>query len=349
MEQSSHRLKVALVDLDGQTVPDWVRASLDPEGIELVVHDCATGAELAAHAGDADVVWLFGGSRVLLGGNLAAVPRCRAILRTGSGTDNVPVEEATRRRILVANTPAAVSDGASDHLIALLFAVTRRVADLDRAVRLGRWGAAPPRPLNAVRGRTLGVVGFGHIAREVVRKLGGFEMRVLAHDPYVTAETMAAHGATAAGLRDLLAESDYVTLHCPLTAETRHLIGERELRLMKPTAVLLNTSRGSVIDEAALVRALREGWLAAAGLDVLESEPPTPDHPLLGLHNVVLTPHVAGHSADGVEARWRLSVETVLALARRQVPRSCVNGGPQSILPLADAPVLASGPAPGSA
>jgi D-3-phosphoglycerate dehydrogenase / 2-oxoglutarate reductase len=331
---------VALVDLDGQTVPDWVQASLDQEGVELVVHDCKTGAELSAHAGDADVVWLFGGSRVLLGGNLAAVPRCRAILRTGSGTDNVPVEEATRRQILVANTPAAVSDGVADHLIALLFAVTRRVAELDRAVRLGQWGQTPVRPVNGVQGRTLGVVGFGHIAREVVRKLSGFQMRVLAHDPYVGAETMAVHGVTAVGLRDLLAESDFVSIHCPLTAETRHLIGERELRLMKPTAVLLNTSRGPVIDEPALVRALREGWIAAAGLDVLEDEPPAPDNPLLKLDNVVLTPHVAGYSVNGVEVRWRLSVETVLTLARCQAPRSLVNEELRSSLPLRGVSVL---------
>src|SRR5437867_2000306 len=123
MEQVSVRVRVALVDLDGHTLPDWVRPRLEQEAIELVAQDCTTTADLALHAGDADIVWLFGGSRILLGGNLSAVPRCRAILRTGSGTDNVPVEEATRRRIVVANTPAAMSDGASDHLIALLFAV----------------------------------------------------------------------------------------------------------------------------------------------------------------------------------------------------------------------------------
>src|SRR5262245_34584924 len=123
MTQTQPRPKVALVDLDGQTVPDWVRESLDREGIDLVIHDCRTRAELVEHAGDADVVWLFGGSRVLQEGNLAAAARCRAILRTGSGTDNVPIAEATVRNIVVANTPAAMSDGVSDHLIALLFAV----------------------------------------------------------------------------------------------------------------------------------------------------------------------------------------------------------------------------------
>src|SRR5207248_11642433 len=142
--------KVALVDLDGQPVPDWLPQSLAREGIEFVSYDCKSRADLTAHAADADVVWLFGGSRVLNGGNLAALPRCRAILRSGSGTDNVPVDEATRRRIVVANTPAAMSDGVSDHLIALLFAVVRRVAVLDRAVRTGRWGQAAARPLNPV-------------------------------------------------------------------------------------------------------------------------------------------------------------------------------------------------------
>ncbi len=315
MAHDGNRVRAALVDLDGQTVPEWVRQRLEREGIELVIHDCTTRAELAIHAEDADVVWLFGGSRVLQGGNLGAVPRCRAILRTGSGLDNVPLEEAARRGIVVANTPAALSDGVSDHLIALLFAVMRRVAELDRAVRLGRWGQVPARPLNGVRGRTLGLIGFGHVAREIVRKLSGFEMKVLAHDPYVAPETMAAHGVRAAHLEELLAEADYLSLHCPLTAETRHLLGEQELRRMKPTAVLLNTARGAVIDERALVRALREAWIAAAGLDVLEHEPPAPDDPLLGLPNVVLTPHAAGQSADGMEARWRLSVETLLTLA----------------------------------
>jgi D-3-phosphoglycerate dehydrogenase len=325
MSQHTKPFKVALVDLDGQTLPAWVRESLEREGIELVVQDCATRAELATHARDAEIVWLFGGSRVLLGGNLAAVPRCRAILRTGSGTDNVPVDEATQRKILVANTPAAMSDGASDHAIALLFAVTRRVAELDRAVRLGRWGKVSTQPLNSIRGQTLGVVGFGHIAREVVRKLSGFEMNVLVHDPFVDAETIAAQGATAAGLSELLTHADYVSLHCPLTPETRHLIGEHELRQMKPTAILINTSRGPVIDETALLRALRERWIAGAGLDVLEDEPPVPENPLLELDNVVLTPHVAGYSVNGLEARWRLSVETVLDLAQGRPPRSCVN------------------------
>ena len=325
MNDTTERLKVALVDLDGQTVPDWVCQSLDREGIDLTIAPCETRADLAAKAGDADVVWLFGGSRILMNGNLAAVPRCWAIVRTGSGTDNVPVDEATRRRIVVANTPAAFSDAVSDHVIALLFAAMRRIAELDRSLRLGRWDQGSAIPLNSVQGQTLALVGFGHIARAVARKLSGFTMNVLVYDPLVTAETIAAHGASAVSLETALSEADYVSLHCPLTPTTRHLIGETQLRSMKPTAILVNTSRGPVVDERCLVRALAEGWIAAAALDVFEEEPLGMNHPLLGLDNVVLTPHAAGHSAHGVELRWRVSLEVITDLAHHRWPSSCVN------------------------
>jgi D-3-phosphoglycerate dehydrogenase len=318
-------VKVALVDLDGKPVPDWVPRQLRDAGVELAVYDCQSADDLKQHAAGAEIVWLLGGSRILQAGNLAAVPACWAIVRTGSGTDNVPVDEATSRGIVVANTPAAFSDPVSDHVIGLLFAVARRIAALDRGVRAGGWDQADFRPAASVQGRTLGLVGFGHIAREVARKLSGFDLRVLVHDPHVDPERLAESGAERTDLSRLLREADFVSLHCPLTSETTHLIGENELRLMKPSAVLLNTSRGAVVDESALVRALEAGQIAGAGLDVLETEPPTGDSRLLQLNNVVLTPHVAGAAAEGVETRWRLSVETVIDLAQGRWPASCVN------------------------
>src|SRR3954468_14575039 len=157
-------VKVALVDLDGQTVPEWVPQSLEREGIDLLIRQCNSRAELAEHAKDADIVWMFGGSRVLQGGALAEVPRCWAIVRTGSGTDNVPVEEATARGIVVANTPSALSDGVSDHVIALVMALVRRLPKADRDVRAGVFDQTLVHPLNSFGGRTFGLVGFGHIA-----------------------------------------------------------------------------------------------------------------------------------------------------------------------------------------
>jgi phosphoglycerate dehydrogenase-like enzyme len=169
------------------------------------------------------------------------------------------------------------------------------------------------------------LVGFGRIARAVARKLSGFELTVLVYDPLVSAEMAAEHGGRVVALDELLARADVVSVHCPLTSQTRHLIDERALRRMKPTAVLLNTARGPVIDEGALARALTEGRIVAAGLDVLEQEPPDPSNLLLRLDNVVLTPHVAAYSDEYLENCWRLSVETVIALATGRWPPSSVN------------------------
>lgn len=318
------RFKVVLVDLDGTTVPGWVGEALAKEGIAFVARECKTSEELARHAGDADVVWNFG-SHVVTAESLAALPQCGGIIRTGSGTDNVPVEEATRRGIVVANTPEAHSDAVSDHAIGLLFAVMRQIAVQDRAVRSGEWNATRGRPGWHLHGQTLGLVGFGHAARLVAKKMRGFELTLLVHDPYVSADVMAREGVRAANLDTLLSGSDFVFLHCPLTKETYHLLGERELRQMKPSAILINTARGAVIDEPALVRALTESWIAAAGLDVLEQEPPSADHPLFKLDNAVITPHIAGYSDEHQEIAWRLSVEAAIALAQGRWPRSCVN------------------------
>ncbi len=325
------RFKVALVALDEQLShdeampPDWIAESLAKEGIDFVLRECTTQEELAQHAGDADVVWVFGGRPVVTAESLKVIPRCGAIIRTGSGTDNIPVDEATQLGIVVANTPEGVSDEVSDHALGLLLAVVRQIAVQDRAVRSGKWDFTLGRPRWHIRGQTLGLIGFGHIARTVVRKVSGFDMTILAYDPYVNAETMAKEGVRPMGLDDVLSQSDFVSVHCPLVKDTYHLIGERELGLMKSTSILINTSRGSVIDEPALVSALTEGSIAAAGLDVFEQEPPDPDNPLFKLDNVVVTPHIAGWSDQHMEAFWRLSYETVIALASGHWPRSCVN------------------------
>jgi D-3-phosphoglycerate dehydrogenase len=253
------------------------------------------------------------------------LPGCGAIVRTGSGTDNVPVEAATQRGIVVANTPDALTEAVSDHAIGLLFAVLRRITLQDRLVRGGVWDRRRAWPHWSPRGRTLGLVGFGRIARAIARKLSGFEMKVLAYDPLVSSESAAAEGASVVGLDEVLSRADVISLHCPLTAQTRHLIDEGALRQMKPSAVLLNTARGPVVDEGALAAALAEGRIAGAGLDVLEQEPPDPANPLLRLDNVVVTPHMAAYSDEYLENCWRLSVETVLALAGGHWPPSHVN------------------------
>lgn len=326
--------RVALVAMDAPAVPAWVSQQLSTGKIELLVHDSMTAAEFLECAKDADLVWVFGSNKWVsaasMGPLMSQLPRCGAILRSGSGTDNVPVDVATQLGIIVANTPEAVSDNVADHAIGLLFSVIRQIAVQDHLVREGIWDRSRGWPNWHLTGQTLGLVGFGHVGRLVVRKMSGFDMKILVHDPLVSEEVITQAGADSAMFDDLLRQSDFVSLHCPLTQETHHLIGERELRMMKKTAVLINTTRGAVVNEKVLVRALAEGWIAAAGLDVLESEPAQPDNPLLKLKNTVLTPHIGGYSNTTYQNLWKHSVQVILDFAGGRWPQWIVNRGVKS-------------------
>jgi D-3-phosphoglycerate dehydrogenase len=318
-------LKVALVANDLLPTPDWVRPRLAEQGIELVEQECASALEVVETASDADVVWTMGGSRVITADILARLSMCRMILRTGTGTDNIPVAEATRLGIIVANTPEATMHQVAEHAIGLLFAVIRQIARQDRLVRQGVWDRHAAWPNWHLAGQTFGLVGFGRIARLVVKKVAGFEVNIIACDPVVDREAMQAQGVEKVGLDELFSKSDFVSIHVPLSDKTRHLVGEAQLRLMKKTAVLVNTARGEIVDQRALYRALTEGWLAAAGLDVLDPEPPAPGDPILALDNVVLTPHIASYSDVFREGFWRHSVDTLISIATQGMPRWIVN------------------------
>ncbi len=254
--------------------------------------------------------------------------QCRIIARYGIGVDNVDVQAASARRIVVTNVPDYCIEEVSDHALALLLACARRVADLDRLVRAGRWDAKAAVPIRRLRGQVLGLVGFGKIPRLLAAKAAALGLTFLAFDPYVDAATCTAHGAQKVDLPALLAAADFVSVHAPLTPQTRGLLGETELQRMKPTAYLINTARGPIVSEAALVRALREGWIAGAALDVLETEPPGGQHPLLALPQVILTPHVAFYSEESVQDLQRKAAEEVARVLTGQPPRNPVNPTP---------------------
>lgn len=320
------RFKVALIDKTPDQVPDWVPKELEKAGIDYRAEVCSDREDLARVAGDVDVLWIYGGNRLARGDNLDLLPRCGAIIRSGSGVDVIDVAAASQRGMLVCNTPLAHNHPVSDHALALMLAVGRRIVVQDRITRSGDWSQRRQAlPTWHLWGQTLGLLGFGHIARTLVRKLRGFELTVLVHDPYVEAAVLEEAGAQPAELDDLLAQADIVSIHAPLTEGTRHLFSERELQLMKPEAILINTARGPIIDETALVKALTQGWIAGAGLDVFEQEPAAADNPLFELDNVVVTPHTAGVSDQSVEATWRLSVEMIVDMANGRLPRSYVN------------------------
>lgn len=230
---------------------------------------------------------------------LDAAPRLRVISQLAAGLDNVDMPECTRRGILLGSTPGILSKAVADHAFALLLSAARRVVESDRWVRGNNWELAfhPTYWLGSeVQSSTLGIVGLGQIGLEVARRAQGFDMRILYHSRNRRPEAEEQYGITYASLDELLSQSDFVSLHCPLTPETRHLINAETLRMMKSTAILVNISRGPVVDTDALCTALREGWIGGAGLDVVDPEPIPDDHPLLFMDNVTITPHIGSAS-----------------------------------------------------
>jgi glyoxylate reductase len=256
-----------------------------------------------------------------------ACPRLRVISNVAVGYDNIDVAAATARGIAVGNTPDVLTETTADLAFALMLAAARRIVEADRFVREGRWHTWDPNLLLGydVHGTTLGIIGFGKIGQAVARRAGGFGMRVLFTPGAQRAVSQQVAGAQKADLGELLAVSDFVSLHVPLTAETRHLIGQQQLRLMKRTAILVNTSRGGVVDQRALVHALEEGWIAAAGLDVMEEEPVPRDDALLRAPNVVLLPHI-GSASHATRARMAaMAVDNCIAGLQGERLPNCVN------------------------
>ncbi len=257
-----------------------------------------------------------------------AAPRLRVVSNYAVGYNNIDVAEATRRGILVTNTPGVLTDATADCAFMLLLAVSRRLVEVDRFVREGRWVKAwGPRMLlgSEVTGKTLGILGLGRIGRAMVPRAKGFKMRVLYHSRTRNKEAEEKLGVEYRSFEGLLRESDYLSIHVPLTEETRGMIGVDELRMMKPTAYLINTARGPVVDEEALIRALKEGWIAGAGLDVHAREPLEPDNPLIKLDNVVLTPHIGSATYETRLAMALKAAENLVAALRGQRPPDLVN------------------------
>jgi D-3-phosphoglycerate dehydrogenase len=251
--------------------------------------------------------------------------RCRCIIRVGIGYDSVDVAAATERGIMVCNVPEYCVEEVADHALSLLLASVRNLALQDSWIREGRWDRTGAKPARRLRGSTLGFVAFGRTARALAEKVRGMGLTLLASDPYVASDVASAYGVELVDLDDLLRRSDLISVHAPLAKETFHLLSEREFALMKSGTVLVNTSRGSIVDEAALVRALRDGPLGAAGLDVLEHEPPAPTNPLLSMDNVTITPHVAAYAEESVRDLYRGACLIAIEVVNGRWPPSVVN------------------------
>lgn len=273
------------------------RAVAEAAGAELVLGDSANPT-----IRDAEII-LTAGMR-FAAEVLPTLERCRLIVRYGIGVDTIDLAAATACGIVVSNAPTYCVNEVADHAAGLLLSFARRIPWLDRQVRAGNWWSVQLEQLGVRRlsTLTLGIVGLGKIGRSVARRMAPFGFRILGYDPYLDDEQVRALGATPATLDDLLRESDIVSLHVPLMPQTRGLIGASKLALMKPTAAIVNTSRGPVIDEAALIHALQADRLFGVALDVLDQEPPAQDNPLLSMDplRVILTPHFASVSAEAL-------------------------------------------------
>jgi D-3-phosphoglycerate dehydrogenase len=235
------------------------------------------------------------------------------------------VGEATRRGIWITNGPRYAVDEVSSHAIALLLAAARKIVAADSAVRAGHWHIKPLVPMHRIAGRTLGLLGFGNIARATGRKGRAFDLRVIAHDPFVAAEVFAREDVEPAGFEECLSGSDFLSVHLPLTPQTRGLLDRTALDRMKRGAILVNTSRGDVLDEPALIDALASGRLAGAGLDVFAGEPLPTDHPLTRLPNVTLSGHVAFYSEESIRQMQEDAAQQVIQALTGTVPEFLVN------------------------
>ncbi|KAA0001049.1 MAG: D-glycerate dehydrogenase [Thermoplasmata archaeon] len=257
---------------------------------------------------------------------MSASPHLKIIANYAVGIDNIDVKEATKRGILVTNTPGVLTETVADLAWALLMAIARRIVEGDKFMRQGKFkGWAPLLLVGAdIHGKTLGIIGAGRIGRAFARRAKGFDMEILYYDKKRNEKLEREMNARFVDLDILLKESDFVSLHVPLTEETYHMIGERELKMMKKTAYLINTARGKCIDEKALVRALKEKWIAGAALDVYENEPEI-EPELVNLDNVVLAPHIGSASYETRSKMAIMVAENVLAALRGEIPPQCVN------------------------
>ena len=299
--------------------------ALAPIDAEIVEIAAKTDEDFAKEGRDADALYAKG--RRITKTIIDGLPKCKVISLGSVGVDSVDVAAATARGIPVTNVPDTFIEEVADHAMMLILATYRRLTTMDRMVRENRW--AEGRPLLSqfprLMGQTLGLIAFGHVARAVALRARAFGVHILAYDPFVEELVMSQYGVEPVNLTELLQRSDIVSMHAPATPEAQHMLKEHHFRLMKPEALFISTGRGPTTHEPSLIKALKEGWIAAAGLDVFEQEPPDPNNPLLKMENVILTPHAASASArfDPVRKR-RVGQEIALVLNGRW-PRSCVN------------------------
>ena len=304
---------------------DLAQGIFSRSGIELEVMQTRDPETIIAHTKTAEAMIV--GMAKIDKKIIDALDRCKIIVRLGVGFDNVDVPAATSRGIMVANIPDFCTEEVSDHAVALILMIARRILPGQKAVREGKWGpmAIEFDSFKRVKEQTVGLYGFGRIARRVAEKAKGTKLNCMAFDPFIPKDAMSAAGVEKVEMKDLLARSDYVSLHTPLTKETENSFGMEQFRAMKRTAWLINTSRGQVIKEDELMAALDQKLIAGAALDVLAKEPPDKNHPLLNRDNVIVTPHMGSWTLDSRNDLQTKGAEEVVRVFKGEKAKNLVN------------------------
>lgn len=314
-----HRWKVVITDCDHGSIEEE-KQEFGRIGAELMLAQVKEEEDLIRTCKDAD--GLINQYALLTRRVLERLPNCKVVSRYGVGVDPVDLKAATDLRIIVANVPDYCMDEVSNQTISMILTLIRKTAFFDQKVKSGQWDFHSGIPIYRTRGKTLGLVGCGKIGLEVARKISNFGVKVISFDPYLQ---KAPDGIELTDLDTLLKESDFISIHCPLNDSTRHLIGQREFGKMEKKPILINTSRGPIIDENALIQALIKGQISGAGLDVLEKEPPDSKNPMLKMENVVLSPHVGFYSVESISELKRRTAENVSDVLLGKWPKSVVN------------------------
>ena len=311
--------RVVITDCDHGSIEEE-KEEVARIGAELVLAQVQQEEDLIRSCREAD--GLINQYAILSRKVLENLSKCKVVSRYGVGVDSVDLKAATDLGIIVANVPDYCMDEVADQTVSMILALIRKIVFFDKQVKAGVWDFREGIPIHRIKGKTMGLIGCGKIGLEVARRISGFGVKVIAFDPYLA---KAPAGIELKDFDSVLKESDMISVHCPLNQATRHLIGEREFRKMEKKPIVINTSRGPIVDEEALTRAIEQNRISGAGLDVLEKEPPEAGHPLLSRDNVVFSPHISFYSVESISELKRRTAKNVADVLTAKWPGSVVN------------------------
>ena len=313
------RYQVMITDCDHGSIEEE-KEELGRIGTELILAQIRKEEDLIRVCKEAD--GLINQYAILNRNVLDHLTKCKVVARYGVGVDSIDLKAATDLGIIVANVPDYCIDEVASHAVAMLLTLIRKTVFFDRKVKSSHWDFRQGPPIHRIQGKTLGLIGCGKIGFEVAKRMSAFGVKVITFDPYLE---KVSEGIELEDFDTVLKESDFISIHCPLNDSTRHLIGDEALKKMEKKPMIINTSRGPIVDERALIQALEQGLISGAGLDVLEKEPPDPQNPLLKMENVILSPHVGFYSEESISELKRRTAKNVADVLRGRRPASVVN------------------------